>query len=282
MSKTLVMHKNPDLDAIMSSWLFVRFNQSRYGDAELVFIPAGTTYKALPVDSEPDVVHVDVGLGRFDHHQPNAPKTCGSKLVYEFLIEDGLISPTDTALAVMIDYAMEIDHFMDCFWPEGQESRFAFTLSEIIPSLHRLQIYDNEAVVRMGYGYLDAAYQRLKDWEKGKRAIAAGTKFDSLWGKGVLVSTGADDVSKVAQRMGYDMVVITDPEKGYLKIKLRPDNKHHLRPIYDKITKLENPARWFYHNSGLMLFSGSDKGSAKEQTELTPAAILEIIRGCST
>lgn len=275
------MHKNPDLDAIMSCWLLVRFDQSRFGDAKLEFIPASTTYKNEKVDSDPDIVHVDVGFGRFDHHQPGVLNTCGSELVYRYLVEQNLISPSDKPVTEMIEHALQIDHFKDCFWEEAQESRFAFTLSEIIPSIHRLQVYDNEAVVRMVLVYLDAAYQRLKDWDKSKKAIAQGQTFNALWGKGVMVATGADDVSKVAQRMGYDIVIVHDPEKGYLKIKLKPDNPHNLSPVYDKIKEREDSSRWFYHNSGLMLFSGSDKGANREKSELTPAEILEIVRGCS-
>lgn len=281
MPKTIVTHKNPDLDAIMSVWLLVRFDQSRYGDAKLEFIPASTTYKDLPVDSDPEVVHTDVAYGRFDHHQPGAPQTCASKLVWEYLVAQNLVSPTDQALESMIEYAMEIDHFQDCFWDEAKFPRFAFTLSEIIPAMHRLQVYDNEAVTRTVWVYLDAVYQRLKDAEKSAEAIRTGQVFESAWGRGIVVVTGADDVSKAAQRQGYMIVVVHDPEKGYLKIKLRPDASHDLQALYDKIVLAESPKRWFYHNSGLMLFSGSDKGSAKEKTELTPADILEMVKGVS-
>ncbi len=278
MPKMIVTHKNPDLDAIMSCWLLVRFDQPRYGDAALAFIPARTTYRDQPVDSDPDVVHVDVAYGRFDHHQVGAPKTCASKLVWEDLVAQNLVSPTDTALAAMVEYSLDIDLFQDCFWPEAQHDRFTFMLAEIIPAMHHLQIYDNEAVARMVFGYLDATYQRLKDWEKSKQAIKDGQEFSSVWGRGIVVETGADDVSKLAQRQGYTMVIVHDSEKGYLKIKLRPDTPRNLDELYAKITSRESPNRWFYHNSGLMLFSGSDKGSAKEKTELRPDDILKYIK----
>ena len=278
MPKTIVTHQHPDLDAIMAPWLLVRFDQPTYGDAEFAFIPASTTYKNEPVDSDPDVVHVDVGFGRFDHHQPGVMKTCASELVWEDLVAEGKIAPTDTALGEMIHHALDIDHFRDCFWPEAAEPRFAFTLSEIIPALHRLQLHDNEAVLRMGFVMLDGAYQRLKDIHKGKAAIAAGQELQTAWGKTIVVSTGADDVSKIAQKMGYAMVVIYDSEKGYLKIKLRPDVTRNLDAIYDKIQQLE-PDRWFYHNSGLMLFSGSDKGAARQPTQLTVEDLVKIIKG---
>ncbi len=278
MPKLIVTHQHPDLDAITSVWLLVRFDQSRYGDAAFAFVPAGTTYKNERVDSDPDVVHTDVGFGHYDHHQPGAPKTCASELVYTDLIEQGLVSPTDTALKDIVEHVLQIDHFLDCFWPEAGESRFAFSLSEIIPALHRLQVYDNEAVLHMTFGYLDAVYQRLKDTIKGKEAVHEGETFESVWGKTVVVSTGADDVSKIAQKMGYAMVISKDPVKGYLKIKLRPGTDPNLDALYAKIHTLE-PESWFYHNSGLMLFSGTDKGATREPTKLTLPQVVELVKG---
>ena len=272
-------HIHPDLDAIMSSWLLIRFNQSQFGDAKFEFVPAPHTYKDLPPDNDPNVVHVDVGAGKFDHHKPGGFVTCATKLVWEELIALKLVSEEDESLKTLVDIAYEIDTFADCYWPGTESPRMALMLHEIIPALHRLQLYDNEAVLRMVFVYLDAAYQRLKDWEKGKDAINEGKEFESVWGKGVIVTTAADDVSKTAQKMGYDIVVIHDPQKGYLKIKTAPAVKLPLKALYDKICLREDPERWVYHNSGHMLFSGSDKGQLKEKTQLSLNDLTEMIEG---
>ena len=278
MPKMIVTHKNPDLDAIVSAWLLVRFDQPRYGDAALAFVPAGGTYKGEPVDSDENITHVDVGMGRFDHHQKGVEGTCASKLVWHHLVEQGLVSPSDTALIAMVDHSLAIDVFADVSWPESQEDRFAFTLSETIPAIHRLQLYDNEAVLRAAFLYLDGVYQRLKDVQQAKEAIAGGQTFTSAWGRSLAVATGADDISKVAQKMGYELVAIQDPQKGYLKIKLRPGAKRNLASLYDRIVALESPQKWFFHNSGLMLFNGSDKGAPKEPSILTLEDLITLIK----
>lgn len=281
MSKMIVTHIHPDLDAIMSSWLLVRFNQSQFGDAKFEFVPAPHTYKDLPPDNDPNIVHVDVGAGKFDHHKPGGFTTCASLLVYEELIALKLVTEDDESLKIMVDIAMEVDTFKDCYWPGTDNARMALMLHEIIPALHRLQTHDNEAVLRLVFVYLDAVYQRLKDWQKGKEAVNEGTEFESAWGKGIVVTTAADDVSKTAQKMGYDIVVISDTKKGHLKIKTAPNVKLPLKAIYDKICLRENPERWVYHNSGHMLFSGSDKGEQKEPTTLQLNDLLEMIKGVS-
>lgn len=281
MTKLIVTHIHPDLDAIMSSWLLVRFDQSRYGDAKFEFVPAPHTYKDLPPDNDPNIVHVDVGAGKFDHHKPGGFTTCASKLVWEELVAEKLIDEDDQALKEMVEIALEVDTFADCYWPGTDHPRMALMLHEIIPALHRLQTHDNEAVLRMVFVYLDGVYQRLKDWQNGKEAIHEGEEFESAWGKGIIVTTAADDVSKTAQKMGYDIVVISDVHKGHLKIKTAPGVKLPLKPIYDKIALHEDPKKWVYHNSGHMLFSGSDKGEQKEPTTLHLNDLLEMIKGVS-
>jgi len=283
MSKLIVTHIHPDLDAIMSAWLLVRFDQSRYGDASFQFVPAPHTYRDLPPDNDPDIVHVDVGGGRFDHHKEGGFVTCASRLVWEDLLAEKLIAEDDMALKEMVEVAYEIDTFADCYWPGTGDLRMAFMLHEIIPALHRLhsqagpQTHDNEAVLRMIFVYLDGTYQRLKDWAKGKEAIYEGKEFECAWGKGVIVTTGADDVSKIAQKMGYEIVVIEDAKHRYLKVKTAPRVSLPLKALYDKIALREDPKRWVYHNSGHMLFSGSDKGEAKEPSQLKLSDILEMI-----
>ena len=73
----------PDLDAISSVWLLKKFD-SEFENAEVKFVPAGTTYQNKVVDSDPDVVHVDTGLGRFDHHQ-SEDRICAAELVFNYL-----------------------------------------------------------------------------------------------------------------------------------------------------------------------------------------------------
>ena len=278
MPKLIVTHIYPDLDAVMACWLFVRFSQSQYGDAQFEFVPAPGTYKGLPPDNDPRVVHVDTGGGKFDHHQlKDGYLTCAAKLVWEELVAEGLIFPTDVALREMVKVALEVDQFRDCYWPETDHPRMALMLHEIIPALHRLQTHDNEAVLRLVFVYLDGVYQRLKDWQKGKDSVMEGQEFESRWGRGIVVITAASDVSKTAQKMGYDIVVIHDPQKGHLKIKTAPNVLQPLKPLYDKIVLRESPKRWVYHNSGHMLFSGSDKGGIKEPTQLQVSDILEMI-----
>lgn len=278
MPKTIVTHIHPDLDAIMSCWLLVRFDQPRFGDAKLAFVNAGETYKGEMVDGDNDVVHVDTGRGVFDHHQPGVTKTCAAKLVMEHLVNGGQIDEDNEPVKDMVAYALDIDHFLDLYWPDTNNPRYAFMLHEIIPALHALQIYDDEAVTRMAFAYLDATYQKLKERQKGKEVIEEAQEFESVWGKGVAIEGEIDDLSKQAQRMGYKIVVVYNPKKLYMKVKTAPDVKTDLRLLYDKIAAIEGPDMWFYHNSGHIILTGSDKGGPKAPTTMTIDKMLSIIK----
>jgi hypothetical protein len=52
--------------------------------AEFKFVQAGETLDNLPPDNNPEIIHVDTGFGKFDHHQTDK-ETCASKLVFEYL-----------------------------------------------------------------------------------------------------------------------------------------------------------------------------------------------------
>src|SRR5689334_1200993 len=64
---TIVGHLAPDLDCLTAIWILIRFGGAT--NADLQFVPAGATLDGLPVDADPQIVHVDTGGGRYDHHQ---------------------------------------------------------------------------------------------------------------------------------------------------------------------------------------------------------------------
>lgn len=278
MAKTLVTHKNPDLDAITAMWLFVRFDQSRFGDAHLEFTPAGETYKNQMVDSDPEVVHVDNGRGRFDHHMPGGYETCAAKLVYEHLVAEGLVSPSDRALKEMVTFSLDIDRFVDFSWPEPFATRHSYTLHEVIPALHSLQVMDNEAVARYVFVYLDGVYQRLKQLHDAQDEIVQGTSFEWAMGRGLALNSTNNEVVKTAQKSGYYLVIQRHTENGHMRIKAVPEHGIDLTPLYDKILLSDTPEQWFLHPSCQMLINGWDKAGYKKPTNLSLDEVVQLVK----
>jgi len=126
----IVTHLNPDLDAITSVWLLKRFGGSEFGNAEVKYIPAGTTYKNQPVDKDEGVVHVDTGFGRFDHHGRNQ-KTCAATLVLEYLRSEFPSVKKDLALSRLVKVVEDIDfEAADLYYPEAEDDRYAKDLAQ--------------------------------------------------------------------------------------------------------------------------------------------------------
>ena len=83
--KTIVTHIGPDLDAITSLWL-IKTRFPGWEEASIAFVPAGKTLHDAPPDEAPDIIHVDTGFGKYDHHQSDAD-TCAAQLVYQTVKE---------------------------------------------------------------------------------------------------------------------------------------------------------------------------------------------------
>ena len=75
--KIIVTHINPDQDAISSVWLVKRFFPG-WDKAEVKFVPAGKTLNSNSPDNDPEIIHVDTGLGKFDHHTTGDKTVCAA------------------------------------------------------------------------------------------------------------------------------------------------------------------------------------------------------------
>ena len=67
----IVLYSGADFDALFATWLFMR-NISFAKYAKIEFVKIGETWKNQKVDSDPSIVHIDTGSGRFDHHRGKA------------------------------------------------------------------------------------------------------------------------------------------------------------------------------------------------------------------
>ena len=115
--KIIVTHISPDFDGIPAIWLLKRYHPE-FSDARVEFVPAGdNTLNREPVDSDADIVHVDVGGGRFDHHHSDK-FTSGAQLVYEWLVDEGYIDKEDNAIARMVKVITELEIVIEDQPPE--------------------------------------------------------------------------------------------------------------------------------------------------------------------
>ncbi|MBI3984510.1 MAG: hypothetical protein HY344_01015 [Candidatus Levybacteria bacterium] len=297
--KRIVTHTSPDMDAITSVWLILRYLPG-WETAEVRFVPAGDRIGNLTPDqatklTEPieiiggnEVLQVDTGLGPLDHHQTSDKNTCGASLTFDYVkktIKDGAINPEKLeALTRIVKYVVEVDHFKEVFRHDPLANYQNFSITDILDGLKYQHPNDDRYYVEFISLCLDALVHELENNSFAEKEIKEkGIEFETKWGKGLGVETINDTVVKMAQLMGYIIVVRRDPRKGYVRIKTKPDKDGEkgidLTLISEKLKKMDPNATWFLHVSKKMLLNGTPKNPKMKPTKLTLNDIIEVLKG---
>ena len=276
MAKTIVTHINPDLDAITSVWLLIRFGGTDFRDAHFSFVPAG---ERLGKDDE-QIVHVDTGLGMFDHHQKDRGRedTSASKLVYEWLIDEGKITKSEP-LRRIVELVNQFDHFGEYFWPDPLEYRYEFFLGNLINGM-KLGKYvsDDDQLVQFGMRCLDGILVSFKIRIAAEEALNTGIQFQTHWGKTIAIETTTNGVMKLALKSGYKLVARRNPETGIVRIKSAPLPEVNLTRVYEKLKKVDSQATWYFHPSGHMVLNGSLRNPTMRASKLSLSEVIEILK----
>ncbi len=277
LAKIIVSHYSPDFDGIPAIWLLKKFHPE-FSGAKVAFVPVGdATYNNEPVDSNPDVVHVDCGNGRFDHHQTNA-YTCGAKLVYEWLVKEGYVAHDDAALSRLVEIVTQLDHGWDSYkWCEPENDRWEFSLHNILVGWKILYPKQDEKHVEWTMQALDSVYKLLELKVKAEKEIKEGREFKTRWGKGVAVYTNNDAILDVAIKNGFAVVVRKDPGKGYVRVTGSNKHKVDLTRAYEMAKERDPAATWFLHASKVLLRNGSTRNPNMRPSKLTIDQIVEIL-----
>lgn len=277
--RIIVMHIFPDLDAIGAGWLLVRFDPD-FDHTGFVFVPAGETYQGQAVDSDPTVVHVDTGLGRFDHHQLEA-KTCAAALVLADLECRRLVTAKHAgALKRLIGLINQIDNFDDCFWPDPAADRHDWGLPEIINNLKISGRLNDQQLVYQGMILLDAVLTGLMIKIKAETEIEDGRKFSSVWGKALAVESRHSLLSKLAQKLGFTLVIRKEPKTGFVSIKSQPAPEIDLEVLYRRLQQADPAASWFFHRSRHIIVNGSRHNPKAKASRLGLEELIKEVENC--
>ncbi len=282
MGKTIVTHLSPDLDALGAVWLLKKF-APEFAEAEVKFVPAGETLKGRPVDSDPEIIHVDTGLGKFDHHQ-TSKRTCATKLIYDWLIRTKKIKKDET-LERLIEVITDVDwRAADLGYPEAADDRNAFLFNErqIIKGWQKLYPHDPGKIVDLGMPVLDGIWAGFKCKLEAEEAIKKGREFKTRWGKGLGAETSAFGFMALAQMKGFAIVITRDPKRGFVRIH-GMDQKGleevNLTEAH-KILKNKDPeASWYLHPSLRILLNGSPLNPKMRPTKLGLNEVIEVLKG---
>jgi len=283
--RLIVTHHAPDLDAITAVWLLKHFVAQDYADARIAFVNPGNTITLQQAQEYGaqlhEVTHTDTGFGEFDHHQPERAKqrVCATSLVYEHACSIHPELRDDEALQILVEHVNQVDHFEEIYWPESSTPRNIFTIQELIKGCELTDPHDDESQLYFGFSCLEKAYAALGQHVKAKNIIVDdGREFLIKAGKCLAIETSNDETIKVAQKLGYQLVIRRDPKLGIIRIKVRPDAQLNLDVLADKVKQIDTEASWFYHGSGKMLLNGSTKDRDQHPSKLSLEQVTALIQ----
>jgi len=275
-NKTIVTHISPDLDAIAASWLIKRYLRD-WESADHAFVPAGETLDKKPVDYDPNIIHVDTGLGRFDHHQLKV-RSSATKRIFDYLAEEGYIKEKDiVTVEHMVQFITEIDNFGEVHFPDPTNDRYSFCLHEFVYPL-RGQLTSDKELVNMVFLILDSILFTIKNNIHAKKDIESGLVMNTPWGKTIIMETKNEGAVKFALKSGYEMVVRRDPLTHHIRIKTQPNKKYDLTRLYKKMLEVDADATWFLHISKNMLLNGSSKKPDSVPSSLSLKRLIAILK----
>lgn len=278
MSKIIVTHFNPDLDALAAVWLLKRFFPS-WKEAELKFIPPGKyLIDDQPVDSNPDVFYVDTGQGKFDHHQTN-DFICAASLVWDFIKEE-TGKKEDEAIKRLIEIVNQVDHAYDLTWPEVENDRYELMLHMVLEGFKRVggEEETSQRIIDFGMKALDGALKILQEKVKAEEELRDGQEFKTRWGKAIALETRNDGVLFLGEKKGYCLVARLDIKNGHLKIYARWDEKVDLTKAHEEFKKRDPKPKWFLHVSKAILMNGTLSQPDYQPTKLSLNEIIEILK----
>lgn len=281
--KKIVTHFAPDVDALTSVWLLKRFLPD-FKETEVAFVPAGKTLDHMVVDSDPNVLHVDTGMGILDHHQTDED-TCAARRTMEYIAAQVQSSQgkkykfPDEALVRLIDVVNDIDHFREIYFPNPTADFYDLGLVAILDGLKLLYPDDSQKLVEIGMTALDGIYKSFQNKVWAEEEIKeTGVEFETKWGKGIGFETVNDEVIRLAQRQGYVIALRKDPKKNFVRIKGQPASAVDLTSCYNTYRKLDKEATWYLHISRKMVLNGSMKNPESKPTKLTLREIIEVLK----
>lgn len=262
MPSVIVAHLAPDLDCIAAIWIFKRFGGAT--DAQLRFVPAGTTLDNQPVDSDPRVVHVDTGSGRYDHHQRHVRTLSAAELVRRN------VAAYDVALERIIRQVTAIDNATasEC---QGSD------LGMLANSFNVLYENDPARVVELMLPNLDAWYAHEQRQLLLTESFANRIEFHSPWGRGVAMQSVYGGSATMAYRGGAVLYAYREELHGWMGVAAQARANVDLTSLADQLAVVDAGAQWYLHPSKRLLLCGTAKAPVTRTSCLSLREIVTVI-----
>jgi len=262
---TIVGHLAPDLDCLTAIWIVMRFGDA--GEAQLQFVPAGTTLQGQPPDANPQIIHVDTGGGRFDHHQRAAPDLCAAELVRRAM------AAGDLALERMVRQVGLIDNVRV---PANQQG--FFNINALIAGYNLMFPNRPHHVAYAMLPNLDAWYEHEARQIRLEQAFAARLEFETPWGLGIAMESADGGSSRLAYGYGAVLYAYRN-DQGWMGVAAQARSPVDLSLVYRDLRLVDADADWYLHPNKRLLLCGTAKAPPRTPSRLTLDELVRVIQG---
>lgn len=262
---TIVGHLAPDLDCLTAIWILIRFGGA--ANADLQFVPAGATLHGHPADSDPHIIHVDTGGGRYDHHQRHARNLCAAELVRRAIL------PDDPALERVVRQVCQID---SATAPAGEYG--FFNITSLIAGYNLLYPNRPHHVAYAMLSNLDAWYEHEARQLRLEAAFAGRLEFETPWGLGIAMESDDGGSSRLAYGRGAVLYAYRDAH-GWMGVAAQARSSVDLSSVYQDLRTVDQDADWYLHPNRRLLLCGTAKAPPRVPSRLTLAELVHVIQG---
>lgn len=263
---TIVGHLAPDLDCLTAIWILARFGGRE--DADLVFVPAGTTLNDQRVDSDPSIIHVDTGGGQFDHHDTSDQTICAAELVRR------TVAPHDPILQRLVAQVCRIDHAA----VGGTYQPIFFNITSLIAGYNSLYPHYPHHVAQAMLPNFDAWYEHETRQLRLEQAFTRRMEFSTRWGMGIAMESTDGGSSRLAYRQGAILYAYRDG-RGYMGVAAQSRSTVDLHPVYQELQRVDSAADWYLHPSHRLLLCGTAKAPVRNLSRLSLEELVAVIKG---
>ncbi len=259
----IIGHLNPDIDCLCAIWILRRWHNLEH--AALQFVPSGQTFNGAPVDSDLNIIHVDTGHGRFDHHQVVDHTLSATELVRR------TVAPDDLVLRRIAQAVTRLDHAL-------AEGGTAPNICDLIGGFNALYPEAPTLVAQSMFVNFDAWYANEAKQMRLEQAFAERIEFDTPWGFGIAMESDDGGSSRLAYSAGAVLYAYRDG-KGNMGIAARSRAQVDLTQVLRDLRRIDPQADWFLHASKRMLLCGTPKSPPRTPSQLSLQELVGVLRG---
>jgi hypothetical protein len=259
----IVGHLAPDLDCLTAIWILIRFGG--FSHTEIQFVSSGSTLHSQPVDTNPHIIHVDTGGGRFDHHQRLQRDVCAAELVRRS------IAPRNQALERIVYQVNRIDHADD-------HSGGFFNIQALINGYNLLFPNQPDHVAYAMLPNLDAWYEVEDRQIRLEEAFEQRIEFETPWGLGIALESADGGSGKLAFSRGAVLYAYRDGQ-GWMGVAARARSSVDLTDVFDGLRMVDYDADWYLHPNRRLLLCGTAKSPPRVPSRLTLRELIRVIQG---